>query len=89
MSISERLVFPQNFVFPRRSGDGNKCCKKCPSENIVKNGSNRIGNSKYTCKDCGFFGLAEYFKDAFSTSEVMHELYLKCFIHNDNMPRIN
>ena len=28
-------------------------CRVCNSENIVKNGTNRCGNSQYWCKDCG------------------------------------
>ena len=31
-----------------------KCCHKCSSEQIVKNGSNGSGNLKYKCKSCGF-----------------------------------
>ena len=37
----------------------NKCCKKCGSPNITKNGSNGVGNAKYKCKDCGFGGVFE------------------------------
>ena len=32
-------------------------CKKCGSSNIIKNGSNGVGNPKYKCKDCGFGGV--------------------------------
>lgn len=32
-------------------------CKKCDSENIVKNGYNAVKNPKYKCKDCGFGGV--------------------------------
>jgi insertion element IS1 protein InsB len=28
-------------------------CRKCHSENIVKNGKNACGNQQYKCKDCG------------------------------------
>jgi transposase-like protein len=31
-----------------------KCCVKCGSDQIVKNGSNRVSNRKYKCKSCGF-----------------------------------
>lgn len=34
-----------------------KCCHKCSSEQIVKNGSNGSGNPKYKCKSCGFGGV--------------------------------
>lgn len=34
-----------------------KCCQKCGSEHIVKNGSNASGNPKYKCKACGFGGV--------------------------------
>jgi transposase-like protein len=34
-----------------------KCCQKCGSEHIVKNGSNGSGNPKYKCKACGFGGV--------------------------------
>lgn len=37
----------------------NKCCKKCGSEQIIKNGSNGVGNPKYKCKACGFGGVFE------------------------------
>jgi insertion element IS1 protein InsB len=34
-----------------------KCCHKCGSEHIVKNGTNGSGNPKYKCKACGFGGV--------------------------------
>ena len=34
-------------------------CRRCHSENIVKNGYNGSGNPKYKCKDCGFGGVFE------------------------------
>lgn len=34
-----------------------KTCTKCDSSNLVKNGSNGVGNPKYKCKDCGFSGV--------------------------------
>ena len=36
-----------------------KCCRKCGSSKIVRNGSNSAGNPKYKCKDCGFGGVFE------------------------------
>ncbi len=32
-------------------------CRKCDSENLVRNGSNGSGNPKSKCKDCGFSGV--------------------------------
>jgi transposase-like protein len=34
-----------------------KICHKCQSSDIVKNGSNGVGNPKYKCKSCGFGGV--------------------------------
>ena len=34
-----------------------KCCHKCGSNQIVKNGTNGVGNPKYKCKSCGFGGV--------------------------------
>ena len=31
--------------------------RKCGSCNLVKNGSNGVGNAKSKCKDCGFSGV--------------------------------
>jgi transposase-like protein len=30
-------------------------CRACGSENIVKNGRNKVGNAQYHCKDCGAY----------------------------------
>lgn len=30
-------------------------CRKCGSEDIVKNGHNACGNQQYHCKDCGAY----------------------------------
>ena len=32
-------------------------CRKCGSSNLVRNGSNGVGNPKSKCKDCGFSGV--------------------------------
>lgn len=32
-------------------------CRECGSTNLVKNGSNGVGNPKSKCKDCGFSGV--------------------------------
>ena len=34
-----------------------KACKKCGSEQLVRNGSNGVGNPRYKCKACGFSGV--------------------------------
>ena len=34
-------------------------CRKCKSENIVKNGHNISGSQQYKCKDCGAHGVLE------------------------------
>ena len=34
-------------------------CRKCGSENIVKNGHNGSGSQQYWCKDCGARGVLE------------------------------
>lgn len=34
-----------------------KCCHRCGSDPIVKNGHNGVGNPKYKCKACGFGGV--------------------------------
>ena len=50
-----------------------KRCRKCDSDQIVKNGSNGVGNPKYKCKACGFGGV---FKSR-QPSEETKELLLK------------
>ncbi len=34
-------------------------CRKCGSTNLVKNGSNGVGNLKSRYKDCGFSGVIQ------------------------------
>lgn len=34
-------------------------CRVCGSENIVKNGTNRLGQQQYHCKDCGVYRVLE------------------------------
>lgn len=34
-----------------------KSCKKCSSTELVRNGSNAVGNPRYKCKSCGFSGV--------------------------------
>jgi transposase-like protein len=37
----------------------NYTCRKCGSENIVKNGHNGSGSPQYWCKDCNTRGVLE------------------------------
>lgn len=32
-------------------------CRKCGSENLVRNGHNRCGTQQYKCKECGWKGI--------------------------------
>jgi insertion element IS1 protein InsB len=50
-----------------------KCCHKCGSEHIVKNGSNSSGNPKYKCKMCGFGGVFQTVRK----SEEFKEMVIK------------
>lgn len=34
----------------------NPGCSRCHSTRIVKNGTNRSGNTQFHCKDCGKYG---------------------------------
>jgi len=34
-------------------------CRKCQSEELVKNGTNASGSSQYHCKACGFYDVLE------------------------------
>ena len=34
-------------------------CRVCGSQNIVKNGKNRLGQAQYHCKDCGAYRVLE------------------------------
>ena len=34
-------------------------CRKCQSEDLVKNGTNASGSSQYHCKACGAYGVPE------------------------------
>ena len=43
-----------------------KCCAKCGLDQIVKNGSNRVGNCKYKCKS---YGLGDVFESRRKSEE--------------------
>jgi len=32
-------------------------CRKCQSEDLIKNGTNASGSSQYHCKACGAYGV--------------------------------
>ena len=34
-------------------------CRKCQSEDLVKNGTDASGSSQYHCKACGAYGVLE------------------------------
>ena len=34
-------------------------CRKCQSNDLVKNGTNASGSSQYHCKTCGAYGVLE------------------------------
>ena len=34
-------------------------CRRCQSEELVKNGTNASGSSQYHCKACGAYGVLE------------------------------
>lgn len=48
-----------------------RSCAKCQSVNIVKNGSNGVGNPKYKCKECGFGGV---FQSRRKSEEIKEQL---------------
>lgn len=50
-------------------------CRKCGSANLVKNGSNAVGNSKSKCKDCGFSGVLQTKTPDKSTKEKIAKAY--------------
>ena len=50
-------------------------CRKCGSENLVKNGSNGVGNPKSKCKDCGFSGVIQTKTVDESTKEKIAKAY--------------
>jgi len=35
-------------------------CRKCQSEDLVKNSTNASGSSQYHCKACGAYGVLEH-----------------------------
>jgi len=49
-------------------------CRKCQSEDLVKNGTNASGSSQYACKSCGAYGVLERTERA---TEEKKELIIK------------
>lgn len=45
------------FIFAEKMIAEIKSCTKCQSVNLIKNGSNAVGNPRFKCKDCGFSGV--------------------------------
>ena len=39
-------------------------CRVCESTNIIKNGTNRLKQQQYYCKDCGAYRVLEPKRDA-------------------------
>ena len=35
-------------------------CKRCGSSQVIRNGTNGVGNTKYKCKECGFSGVINH-----------------------------
>lgn len=52
-----------------------KKCRSCGSTNLVKNGSNGVGNPKSKCKDCGFSGVIETKRADEATKEKVAKAY--------------
>ncbi len=57
-------------------------CRKCESENIVKNGKSPAGRQKYHCKDCDFYSTLEPFE---KYSEEKREEILKTYQESPSM----
>jgi transposase-like protein len=44
-------------------------CRKCQSQNVVKNGTNASGNQQYHCKECGTYGVMDPEEKGYSEQE--------------------
>ena len=51
-------------------------CRVCGSANIIKNGSNRLGQQQYHCKDCGVYRVLESRRE---TKKKQKSLVLKAY----------
>ena len=56
-------------------------CRKCGSEDLVRNGSNSAGNKKTKCKTCGFGGVITSVRK----SEEEKEQAMKCVNERSSM----
>ena len=48
-------------------------CRKCRSEELVKNGTNASGNSQCHCKACGAYGVFEHKERATEEKKVFSD----------------
>ncbi len=54
-------------------------CRKCQSNDLVKNGTNASGSSQYHCKTCGAYGVLELKE---RSTEEKKELIIKVYQEN-------
>ncbi|WP_165742434.1 transposase-like zinc-binding domain-containing protein [Candidatus Thiosymbion oneisti] len=57
-------------------------CRKCQSEDIVKNGANGSGSPQYHCKTCGAYGVLEPRQDY---TEEEKEIIIKAYQERSSM----
>jgi len=57
-------------------------CRKCQSEDLVKNGTNASGSSQYHCKACGSYGVLERTERA---TEEKKELIINVYQERSSM----
>jgi len=57
-------------------------CRKCQSEDLVKNGTNASGSPLYHCKTCGTYGVLEP-KQRYSEEE--KEIIIKAYQERASM----
>lgn len=50
-------------------------CRRCDSTNLVRNGSNGVGNPKTKCNDCGFSGVIKTKRADEATKEKVAKAY--------------
>jgi len=60
-------------------------CRKCQSEDLVKNGTNASGSSQYHCKACGAYGIL---KGKERATEEKKELIINVYQERCSMRRI-
>ena len=57
-------------------------CRKCQSNDLVKNGTNASGSSQYHCKTCGAYGVLELKE---RSTEEKKELIIKVYQERSSM----